>query len=240
MDWNKIKYIDCLDEDEGLPSLPDKSVDLAFTDPPWGLGYDYKTHIPRDIKKNTAKRHRKHRINYKDEWNPEWNLKWFHELERICNNIILVLGRLVYMWWIRNTEPVDMYIRYYKNGRTPSKISISRHWRPLLVYGKLHRNKPVSDVMEGHIRSGFLADKRLIHPSMKDVPPAYKLLKALKPKSLIDPFVGSGTFIYAAHMLNIPWIGYEIEPKYKHDVDLRFQLNHDSPRSISHWFGERK
>lgn len=43
IEWNTVKYIDCMDLDEGLPSLPDKSIDLCFTDPPWlnqYKGYD--------------------------------------------------------------------------------------------------------------------------------------------------------------------------------------------------------
>lgn len=35
---NKIHRIDCL---EGLKKLPDKSVDLAFIDPPYNVGKDY-------------------------------------------------------------------------------------------------------------------------------------------------------------------------------------------------------
>ena len=37
--WNKVKYIDCMDEKEGLPSLPDKSIDLCLTDPPYNVNF---------------------------------------------------------------------------------------------------------------------------------------------------------------------------------------------------------
>ena len=39
IEWNIVKYIDCMDEKEGLPSLPDKSIDLCITDPPWNIKY---------------------------------------------------------------------------------------------------------------------------------------------------------------------------------------------------------
>ncbi len=229
MEWDKIIYEDCMNEKNGLPSLPDKSIDLGFTDPPWGIGYD-GTILSR--RKTTNK---KHIIIYEDKWNPEWNLKWFYELKRVCNNIILVLGQGVYMWWIRNTKPIGMYMLYYKNGVARSKVSQWRAWAPYLVYGKL-KNKPTQDVIETVLHMGFLKDKeKWIHPSPKSIDAILKLLKAIKPKTLIDIFVGSGTFIYAAHMLNIPWLGYEINPIYKHDVDLRFRVNHNSPINIKYW-----
>ena len=41
MKWNTVKYIDCMDVEEGLPSLPEKSIDLCLTDFPYGVKYDY-------------------------------------------------------------------------------------------------------------------------------------------------------------------------------------------------------
>jgi len=232
IEWNKIHYIDCMDEKEGLPSLPDKSIDLGIPDPPWGVGYDpHKTYGV-----NTPKIDRSHKTKYKDIWNPEWNLKWFHELERICNSIILIVGQGVYIWWIQNTNPIGMFVFYYKNGYGSSKVSRWNAWSPYLVYGKL-RNKPQTDVIEGLLKVGINRPKRdnFIHQTKKQPNIFFKLLKQIKPESIIDPFTGSGTFIYVAHMLNIPWIAYEIDPIYKHDIDLRFQTNHNSPKSASYW-----
>ena len=35
--WNKVIYLDCMDENKGLPSLSDKSIDLCLTDPPYDI-----------------------------------------------------------------------------------------------------------------------------------------------------------------------------------------------------------
>ncbi|MBL8879803.1 MAG: site-specific DNA-methyltransferase [Phycisphaerales bacterium] len=41
---NKILNVDCV---EGLSALPEKSVDLAFADPPFNIGYDYDIYEDR-------------------------------------------------------------------------------------------------------------------------------------------------------------------------------------------------
>ena len=36
---NTCYYIDCMDKEQGLPSLPDKSFDLCLTDPPYNIKF---------------------------------------------------------------------------------------------------------------------------------------------------------------------------------------------------------
>jgi len=47
-------------------------------------------------------------------------------------------------------------------------------------------------------------------------------LKESKTESIIDCFSGSGSYIKAADLLGIKWLGYEINEKYKVDIDKRF------------------
>lgn len=112
LEWNTIKYIDCLDATEGLPSLPDKSVDLCFTDPPWGYlkGVDGRNFHDKVLKARSNL--------YDDDFKPEWYLWWFTELERVCNGIIIVMGVSQEKWWYKNTDPVGALIVYFKNGTT--------------------------------------------------------------------------------------------------------------------------
>jgi site-specific DNA-methyltransferase (adenine-specific) len=44
MELNAIHHLDCL---EGLRQLPDQTVDLAFADPPFNIGYDYDVYQDR-------------------------------------------------------------------------------------------------------------------------------------------------------------------------------------------------
>jgi len=220
MKWNEIKYIDCLDEDEGLPSLPDKSVNLGLTDPPWGVDVHKVLSKDRKYIDGRILHGKSAEVIYHDEFNPEWNLKWFYHLMRICRAVILVVGQKRSIWWIKNTNPIGILAIYHKNGYSSSKISLWNKWSPYLVYGKLN-HRLFSNVIEYVIEWGFLSDKKFIHPSQKGIEIALKILKETETKSMIDPFCGSGSYIKAADLLGIKWIGYEINEKYKIDIDKR-------------------
>jgi len=215
IEWNTVKYIDCMDKEEGLPSLPDKCIDLGYTDPPWGNSFINK---------------KKQLINFEDKFKPGWNLYWFYELERICKAIILVISYNKLFWWIRNTKPIGLFILHLQNGRYPSKISQFNRISPYLVYGKLS-NKLFVNVRDFIIPTGFLnKNKEFIHSTPKGLEIALRILDEVKPQSLIDPFTGSGSYLKSANILGIKWLGYEINPIYKQDIDKRF-----SKKLITEW-----
>jgi len=90
MNWNQIHYCDCLDPKIGLPSLPDQSIDLCLTDPPFGVNL-HKTMIKdRKYLNGRILKGKSPDLMYDDSWRPEWNLQWFAQLERICKAIIIV------------------------------------------------------------------------------------------------------------------------------------------------------
>ena len=62
---------------------------------------------------------------------------------------------------------------------------------------------------------------RTIHPTPKPVELYHLIIKRLKVKSVIDPFFGSGAVGEACLMLDVPFIGYEINPVYKPDWEKR-------------------
>lgn len=70
---------------------------------------------------------------------------------------------------------------------------------------------------------GFLKKEKFLHPSPKGTDIPLQLFSELRPTSVIDPFAGSGSTLKACDLLGIKWIGYEINPVYKDDVDKRFR-----------------
>ena len=67
--WGTVRYIDCLDPDEGLPSLGDKSISIGFVDPPWGVGMDKdkpRVYNAKVLKWDPTKTY------FNDDFNPEW------------------------------------------------------------------------------------------------------------------------------------------------------------------------
>ena len=87
--WNQVFYIDCMDPRKGMPSLPDKSIELGYTDPVWNS----------DMKPNIRKYHDrtldndKNKVFFDDKIDDfeEWTLNWFQQLERVTLKIVLVI-----------------------------------------------------------------------------------------------------------------------------------------------------
>jgi DNA modification methylase len=47
------------------------------------------------------------------------------------------------------------------------------------------------------------------------------MIDDLNPDSVLDPFCGSGTIGEVCESLGIPWLGFELNPDYIHDAELR-------------------
>jgi len=223
MKWNEVIYADCMNMENGLPTLEDKSIDLGFTDPPWLIDYSKNKNKDRKYVNGRILKSMEGRIHYKDNQDLNWNLTWFNELERICKGIIIVMAQSQLSWWFRNTDVRGLMILYFKNGTSQSKISKWSRFSPYLFYGDLFRtNKIFSNVIEYVIPWGFLSKEKYIHTTPKGTEIALQLLKDIKPESIIDPFAGSGSYLKAADILGIPWIGYELNEVYSQDINKRF------------------
>ena len=221
---NRILYVDCLDKSVGLPSLPSQSIDLALLDPPFGVNLHKTMTKDRKYLNGRILKGKSPEVLYDDTWRPEWNLLWFKQVMRVCKAAIIVTSQKRLIWWCQNTTPIGILAITHKNGYSSSKISRWNKWSPYLVYGKLN-HRLFSNVFEYIIPWGFLSDKKeseIIHPSEKGIEIALKIWKETQTTSMIDPFSGSGSYIKAADLLGIKWLGYEINEKYKGDIDKRF------------------
>jgi site-specific DNA-methyltransferase (adenine-specific) len=226
--------MDCI---EGLKQLPDKSIDLCLTDPPWNV--DFKQLSKRTYIKGRVLKPKDHKIHYKDDYSDSWTLSWFKEVRRVCNIVIVVMAQSKLIWWVKNTEPRGICIIYFKNGCNPSKISDHNRYTPYLVYSdETIKHKMFSNVIEYVIPWGFLSTDKWIHPSPKGTKIAKSLYKDMKPKSILDPFAGSGSYLGAAEAIGIPWLGFELMEAYKPDIDKRIALGKkefNKPKQRSLW-----
>ena len=97
IDWNTVKYVDCMDEKEGLPSLPDKSFDLGMADPPWNINYDGA--VGSTGKKTGEGKWKKQDYNDTIENYENFTLNWFTQIERICKRTVIAPGRQNLKLW---------------------------------------------------------------------------------------------------------------------------------------------
>jgi len=224
---------DCL---EYMQSLPDKSIDLIFTDTLWG--HDYQDHAQKPMGIN-QKAHKQDRVPYNDQWNPEFHINWFLEAQRVSKAQIICVGRKHKQWWIESFQPIDWVTLYYKNGQGSTKISHYSAKMDYYCFGdeqwwkehKFHR-----DVYETYIHNGFLRDEeyKYNHPSPKDYKTWAEMIQDLKPSLVYDPFMGSGCLAEVGESLGIKWIGTELNLSDKglpagYDLDIlhRIQLGQD-------------
>lgn len=244
MEWNSVKYIDCMDEHEGLPALKTKSVDLGLTDPLWDVDMkkNKRAYIEGRVLDNA------HKVHFNDNTTAEFTKAWFTEYLRICERIILVISDDLVFWFIRNFPEIDPVIVpvIWKNGFSNSRVASKKRRSLYLFYGKFKKEgKLLYDYLAKQyytssttlvpftLRWGFTSkEKHFNHPSPKGLEIPLHIYKQLKPKSVLDPFAGSGSYLYAAKILNIPFLGYEIdkEKQYRFDIRWRFEQN-----SIEQW-----
>lgn len=134
-----------------------------------------------------------------------WSISWFNELKRICNRVLFAYGWMHFDFW-KNIKDV----KFIKSS--------SRRYESLLYYGNF------DGINLNNIRGCIVNcfhERDMIHLYTRDVKSYKYILSEIKPKSVLDPFLGSGTTAQACQELNIKWVGYELFDKYSQDINKR-------------------
>jgi DNA modification methylase len=198
---NKIYCIDCL---EGLRKLPDKSIDLAFIDPPYNVGKDYEV--------------------YKDDMPEE-------DYIEMIKNVISEFRRVtkkgfgIYTDWkhfqkfwqlVPEAEPIIIFKR--SSGVVFSRLGIVQHHHVILTTAKCLNRKCKS--LWDDIRvmgEGYLfREEKFGHPAQTSLKGAIRFIQNFSEKNdiILDCFIGVGTTAVASKMLGRNFIGFEINQKY--------------------------
>ena len=195
---NTIQNVDCL---EGLKSLPNNSVDLIFTDPPYGLN---KTGIKNDN-----------------------NLDLFYSIlpdsNRVLKNdaFLITFFSTKFLPDIFKNNPFQYFwnfILFCPNGRVVSPIGFTKYMS-CVVFKKgnpkmIKRGKDIFTDTPGKMvepDEGFIN-----HPTPKPKTFIKELLMMFSKENdiILDPFIGSGSTAVACKQLNRNYIGFEINPEY--------------------------
>ena len=211
----RLNYIDNVDCLEGLKGLPDNSVDLVVTDPPYLINY--------------ASRYRKDKTYdfcsvIANDNNPELIQDCLLECYRVlkpdsaayvfCSSKTLdtFMGFAVKAGFkVKNT------IIWVKNNWTAGDLTAQygQQYEPLLLLNKGRaeiRGKRLSDVWTFN----RVAGKEQIHRNQK---PVELITRCIEKHSdlgavVLDPFMGSGTTAVACIKTGRNFIGFEINEKY--------------------------
>ena len=214
MELNTIIQGDCL---EVLKTLPEKSIDLIITDPPYGL--NFRSHRPMASKKKDFI------ANDKPEDLVPLIQKVIPELIRIMEDNSEIYwfcaggGSPVFAWAWLEFKKFEPELRV-KNLLVWDKQSVGLGWDWRFQYEtifQLVKGKGIANTDKG--ASNVLRAKKIIpqegeHPTPKSIDIISEILKRKPSKIVLDPFAGGGSTLEAAKRLGIDFIGIEIEPKY--------------------------
>lgn len=185
-----------------IKTIPDESIDIILTDPPYGLS---KEGI------------------YGDE-----SLTTFYEILPECyrvlkrNSWFITFFSTKFLPYVFRRNPFSYFwqiIFYSPRGEVKSPIGITKYMS-ILVFKKGNPEiiQPSRDLFE-HIPGTKMIepDEGFInHPSPKPKHLIIKLLKMFSKENdlVLDPFIGSGSTAVACKLLRRNFIGFEISPKY--------------------------
>lgn len=234
---SKIELIqgDCL---EKMKDIPDGSIDLVLTDPPYGINYQSNkqcgdTRNGKEVKVRDNKFFGK--IQNDDELPLEWISLCFQKVKQ---------GGAIYIFcqWTRWAE-LESYVKtvgfLVKNMIVVNKsnhgmgdlrgayapkhelILFATKGRHLLDNESLGRGK---DVVDGKV---LFSGSRRNHPNEKPIKWLEPIIQRSCPNNgvVFDPFMGSGTTGVACKNLNRNFIGIELDPEYFKIAEKRINEN---------------
>lgn len=247
IEFNKIYNMDCI---EGMKGIPDNSIDLVITDPPFAI--DFK-----------AKRNNYHRISArvlegyneipKEEYY-RFSLRWMKEVYRVLkesgsmylfsgwNNLKDILIALDESGFIT----VNHIIWKYQFGVVTKRKFITSHYHCLYVckndekrkffpYSRYRKEENGNDGRSLHYKDKedvWIINREYWTGGIKTPTklPAELIKKILMYSSeegdiVLDPFLGSGQVIIVSKMMKRQYIGFEIVKKYYEFVQKRLEEN---------------
>jgi site-specific DNA-methyltransferase (adenine-specific) len=206
-----------------LKEIPDDSVDLILTDPPYGINYKLnisknKNKIFEEIKNDSAGD-----IDFKD---------FFKECYRVLKpkGSLYLFGRMDFFMRI-SSDVLNSEFKYnndflwLKGDMASGNINVFGVTHESLIHlSKGSPRKSEKLMIDGKEKKrskssyyGKVSKKEYYgHPTQKPVGLcAYIIENRTKPGEIVlDPFAGSGSTLVAAKILNRKWIGIEVDPKY--------------------------
>jgi DNA modification methylase len=175
--------------------MNEKKADMVFTDPPYGIGYEYNSH--KDTKGDDY-------LNFCTEW--------FHNLSLFSDLIIISTGWAYKKFWY-NKNPNDEMVWFDKTKQSGGKSYFLRKTEPIFIFGKI-REKYKWDIFENQSNRGD--GIRDLHTCPKPIGLISDIINPQTEKNqiILDIFLGSGTTMVASHQLKRKCYGMELDPKY--------------------------
>ena len=215
IELNKVYCMDCLD---GMRQMPDNSVDLVVTDPPYGIEY----------KSNYGSAEYRSKLHDDIDWDGrDFDFSDYHtELWRILkdNSDMYVFGRMENYHIMSKLNGFKQVLIWFKNAGGMGDLTVPALDYEVIYYfkkGRRELNKRLGSVYEfkpvisecGSVPMGYTKMK---HPTQKPTSVIMHLIKISSNEGdiVLDPFMGSGTTAIASRQIFRRFIGFERSVKY--------------------------
>lgn len=244
LEINRIYQMNCL---EGLKLIPDKSISLVTTDPPYGINY-------KSSWSNTFE-------TIKNDDNIFWLEEFFKQINRVTENnshlycftgfdyLPEFINEIKKYYKVQNLITIPRTMKGGAGSKTQSfsyqnefvifatkgirRFEETQILKPSEVYLKDKRKKPkewlyrLPDYWDWLKASEHNLKRE--HPTQKTVE-VMKTMIQLSSKEgefVLDPFMGSGTTAVASALLNRKFIGFELDKEYIEVSNKRLESTYD-------------
>ena len=244
---NKIYNKDCV---VGMKTIPDKTIDLVVTDPPFAINFKAKRANYNRIASRVLPGYNE--ISAEDYY--KFTNTWMHEIKRVLkksgsmyvfsgwNNLKDILNALD----SNGFTTINHIIWKYQFGVVTAKKFVTSHYHCLLVckddkmrkffpYSRFKKNAKTDDGKSLHYqdKEDVWFIKREYWTGEDKTPtklPAELIKKILQYSSekndiVLDPFLGSGQVAVISNMLGRKYLGFEIVKPYYNFAVKRLQKN---------------
>lgn len=190
---------DCL---EIVKEIPNQSISMVLTDPPWNVGKNYGQYKDKLSKQEYTELI----IKLKEDWSRVANKK-----------VAIILGsEILRSWWDVWEEAKVIIVKLGAIVFT-RKNNMHLQWKAIL--STCISNEFSTDLWEDIRWPGegyFFNEPRYGHPAMTPLKLMRKLINLFTKKGdiILDPFLGCGTMLVACKEFGRKGIGIEISKKY--------------------------
>lgn len=205
---------------EVIGSIPDNYVDLILTDPPFGQEENNRSYGRRSLKQSTTDKNdlggSRNILNDNHLlWLPDFAVESFRILKDNSYLIAFCQWRTIetFKTFLLATGFKLVTIGVWDKGNAGLGAGFAEGYENFLVFEK--GNAPRDFFTSNLIREPRVTG-RPVHPHQKPIKLIKKLLDFCSKKGYIvfDPFLGSGTTIYACKDMNRNYLGCELSKEY--------------------------
>ena len=195
-----------------LPEFEPETFDLILTDPPYGMAYQ-SAHRTRTARFDAI---------VGDNWNREFSRSWIDASTRLLakNGALVLFTSDHHLGDFRDIVTlaglsVKRSLIWRKNAWTSGDLDADfGHQTEFIIHAHKGRRLLMPPRESNILAFDRVEPNRLVHPTEKPELLMTYLLRKFDGRWVLDPFVGSGTTLLAAHRLRRRAIGIEVEERY--------------------------